>query len=95
MTSRDSSPEGSARASEGAALEARILALIVEIAPDVDPATVDPDVEFRAQFDFDSMDFLNFAAALHKTFGVDIPERDYRELTSVRGCAAYLRARGI
>ena len=85
----------SAQESENAPLEARILALIVEIAPDIDPATVDPKVAMRAQFDFDSMDCLSCAAALHKSFGIDIPERDYRELMSVAGCAAYLRARGF
>ena len=83
------------RAPDSASLESRILALIVEIAPDIDPAAVAPDVELRAQFDFDSMDFLNLAVALHKTFGIDIPERDYRELASVARCAAYLRARGL
>jgi acyl carrier protein len=83
------------QAPESASLESRILALIVEIAPDIDPAAVDPDVELRAQFDFDSMDFLNLAVALHKTFGIDIPERDYRELASVARCASYLRERGL
>lgn len=81
-------------ASSSPSLESRILGLIVEIAPDIDPATIDPKVELRAQFDFDSMDFLNFAAALHRSFGIDIPERDYREIMSVGGCAAYLRMRG-
>lgn len=85
----------SAPGSNTGSLEARILALIVAIAPDIDPATVDPNVELRAQFDFDSMDFLNFAVALHKTFSIDIPERDYRQLASVAQCAAYLRARGV
>jgi acyl carrier protein len=76
-------------------LESRILALVLEIAPDIDPAAVDPDVELRAQFDFDSMDVLRFAAALHEAFGIDVPERDYRKIMSVSGCAAYLRVRGL
>lgn len=74
-----------------ASLESRILALLVEIAPDVDPASVRPEQAFRDQFDFDSMDFLNFAAALHQHFGLEIPERDYPELRSLARCAAYLR----
>jgi acyl carrier protein len=72
-------------------LDARVLALLTEVAPDVDPAAVRPELPFRDQFDFDSMDFLNFATALHRHFGVDIPERDYRELTSLDSCVAYLR----
>jgi acyl carrier protein len=77
----------------GTSLESRILALIVEVAPDVDPATVRADVELRDQFDFDSMDVFNFASAIHRHFGIDIPERDYRKLASVASCASYLRGR--
>jgi acyl carrier protein len=73
------------------ALEPRILELLTHVAPDVDPATVRPDVDFRDQFDFDSMDLFNFAAAVHQAFGIDIPEKDYRDLMSVAKCAAYVR----
>jgi len=76
-----------------ASLESQVLALLVDIAPDVDPAAVRPEQPFRDQFDFDSMDFFNFAAALHQHFGLDIPERDYPQLTSLAGCIAYLRQR--
>jgi acyl carrier protein len=72
---------------------AQILELLVGVAPDIDPATVRPDVEFRDQFDFDSMDLLNFATAIHHRFGIDVPERDYRRLVSVDQCIAYLRER--
>lgn len=71
-------------------LESRILALLVGVAPDIDPGTVRPDIDFRDQFDFDSMDVFNFASALHESFGIDIPERDYRNLTSLAKCVAYL-----
>jgi acyl carrier protein len=39
------------------------------------------------------MDFLNFAIGLHKAFGVEIPEADYRQLATLDGCVAYLAAR--
>jgi acyl carrier protein len=73
-------------------LEARVLELLVGIAPDVDPASVRGDLEFRDQFDFDSMDQFNFAVALHEAFGIDIPERDYRHITGLHKCVSYLRA---
>jgi acyl carrier protein len=73
-----------------AALRERILGLLVGVAPDVDVHAVRPEVEFRDQFDFDSMDLFNFAAALHTEFGIDIPERDYRQLLSLERCAAYV-----
>ncbi len=75
------------------ALGAQILALLVEIAPDVDPAAVRPAEDFRRQFDFDSMDVFSFATALHAKFGLDIPERDYRQLASLEKCAAYVAAK--
>ncbi len=74
-------------------LKARILTLLTDVAPDVDPATVQADVNFRDQFDFDSMDQLNFAIAIHKAFDVEIPESDYPKLTSLAKCEQYVRMR--
>jgi acyl carrier protein len=74
-------------------LAGRVLELVTEIAPDVDAATVIPGVPFRDQFDFDSMDTLNFAIALHRELGVDVPETDYAQLASVDKCVAYLGPR--
>ena len=74
-------------------LAAKVLAMVTGIAPDVDPATVIPGVDFRDQFDFDSMDTLNFAIALSRELGVDVPEADYSKLASLDKCVAYLAAR--
>jgi acyl carrier protein len=75
------------------AISARILALLVEVAPDVDPNSVRPEKNFREQFDFDSMDTFSLAGAIHSSFGIDIPERDYRELASLDKCTAYVAAK--
>jgi acyl carrier protein len=74
-------------------LARRILELVTEIAPDVDAATVIPGIDFRDQFDFDSMDTLNFAIALHRELGVDVPEADYAKLASLDKCVGYLSPR--
>ena len=74
-------------------LAARVLALVTEIAPDVEAASVIPGIDFRDQFDFDSMDTLNFAIALHRDLGVDVPEADYSRLASLDKCVAYLAER--
>jgi acyl carrier protein len=71
----------------------RVLDLVTEIAPDVDAATVIPGIDFREQFDFDSMDTLNFAIALHRDLGVEVPETDYARLASLDKCVAYLEER--
>jgi acyl carrier protein len=54
-----------------------------------------PGVPLRDQLDMDSMDFLNFVIGLHGELNVEIPETDYRELSTLDGCVAYLkRTRG-
>jgi len=74
-------------------LARRVLELVTGIAPDVDAATVIPGIDFRDQFDFDSMDTLNFAIALHRELGVEVPEADYAQLASLDKCIAYLGSR--
>ena len=69
-----------------------VLRLLTNIAPEVAPAQIKPEVSFRDQLDVDSMDLLKFLISLHTEFGVDIPERDYSKLTTPNGCVAYLDA---
>ena len=76
-----------------AELARRVLSLVTGIAPDVEAATVIPGIDFRDQFDFDSMDTLNFAIALHRELGVDVPEAEYAQLASLDKCVAYLLPR--
>lgn len=71
-------------------IEQQVLAVFLEVAPDVDPARLKRDVPFRDQFDFDSMDTLNFAIGLHKQFGVEVPETQYRELASLAKASAFV-----
>ena len=39
------------------------------------------------------MDMLNLMIAIHETTGVDIPEADYPQMSSLDGCVSYLRSR--
>ena len=71
-------------------IEARVLQHFIEIAPDVDPADIKRELAFREQFDFDSMDTLNFAIALSKAFQIEIPETEYRQLASLSKTVAYV-----
>lgn len=72
---------------------AEIVRALGAIAPEADLGHVDPKRGLRDQLDLDSMDFLNFVAALHAALGVDVPERDYAKLDSLDGAVAYLAAR--
>ncbi len=82
-----------AKALTSEALRATLLQMLVTIAPDIDPAAVRPNVEYRDQFDFDSMDLFHLALAIHAHWGVDVPESQYRELLSLDRGTAYLLGR--
>jgi acyl carrier protein len=73
-----------------AQIEERVLQIFLSIAADVDPSQLRRDVAFRDQFDFDSMDTLNFAIGLHDAFGIDVPQTEYRELASLGSTVAYV-----
>ena len=63
---------------------------ILEIAPEADFETLDPQDELREQLDLDSMDFLNVMIALHEKLAIDIPEADYPKLFTLNDAIAYL-----
>lgn len=73
---------------------AAVLRAIHRVAPEVDPAAIEPDVPLREQLDIDSMDFLKFVITLHESLGVDVPEKDYSRLRTVDSCVGYLMAVG-
>jgi acyl carrier protein len=71
-------------------IRSTVLRLLTEIAPEADPATIQPDVEFRDQLDLDSMDLLNFVVAVDETLGVEIPESEYGRLGTLDRLVAYV-----
>ena len=66
---------------------------LTNVAPDLADEAIPPDADLREVFDLDSMDFLNWFAALHRRLGGDIPEIDYPKLRSLDDVASYLAAR--
>jgi acyl carrier protein len=74
-------------------VRSRLLALLTEIAPDIDPATIDPRRQLRDQVDFDSMDRLHFAVAISEAFHLDIPEQDYPQLGALQSACEYVQRR--
>ena len=71
---------------------AAVLRALGEIAPEADPASIEPDAALRDQLDLDSMDMLNFAIALHTTFGIEIPESDYPKFATLSSAVDYVLA---
>ena len=47
----------------------RSIEALTRIAPEIDPASIEPGVSFRDQLDLDSMDFLNFVARAPRASG--------------------------
>ncbi len=64
--------------------------MIGDVAPEADLDSVGPDETLQKALDLDSIDFLNFVTGLHERTGLEIPERDYPELSTVDGCVRYL-----
>ena len=75
-------------------IRAAFLADMTEVAPDLDPAAIGETDRFQDDLGLDSMDFLNFATALHEATGVDIPEQHYAKLVSLDDIVSYLERSG-
>ncbi len=78
---------------DDAQLRHEVFAALQGIAPEVEPETLRGDRPLRDEVDLDSMDWLRFLAALHQRLGVNIPEADYQQLTTLDVLLAYLRRR--
>lgn len=73
-------------------LRAAFLADLTAVAPDLDPAAIGDDDHLQDDLGLDSMDFLNLVSALHKRYGLPVPEADYPRLATPGLAVAYLRA---
>ena len=67
-----------------------IIDVLSGIAPEADYSTLRAKAQLRDELDLDSMDFLNFVAALHQRTKRNIPEADYPKLATLDDAIAYL-----
>ncbi len=74
-------------------IHSKLLALLTGVAPDIDPASIDPVRNLRDQFDFDSMDALHFAVAVSETFGIEIAETDAAALANLKSAEQFVEQR--
>lgn len=74
-------------------IRCEVFAALQGVAPEVEPASLRSNRPLRDEVDLDSMDWLRFLAALHQRLGVNIPESDYQQLTSIDVLLAYLEQR--
>jgi len=66
---------------------------LVKIAPDIASCDVGDGDHLQDDLELDSMDFLNLVSALHRRFGVEIPEIDYPKIATLALAVAYLKVR--
>jgi acyl carrier protein len=71
-------------------LRAAFIADLTAVAPDLDPAVIGDNNHLQDDLGLDSMDFLNLVSALHKRFGLPIPEVDYPRLATAALAVSYL-----
>jgi acyl carrier protein len=74
-------------------IRAKVIEALAAVVPELEPGELKPGAALRDQLDIDSMDFLNFTIGLHKAFGIEIPEADARQLSTLDGCVEYLSVR--
>jgi acyl carrier protein len=71
-------------------IEMLVKQTLYEVAPDLEGEPLEPDKPYNEQFEFDSMDFLNFVTGLHRATGLELPEKDYPRLATLAGAVKYL-----
>jgi len=71
-------------------LRAAFIEDLTSVAPDIDPETLGDDEHLQDDLGLDSMDFLNLVGALHRRYGLPIPETDYPQLATTAQALRYL-----
>lgn len=71
-------------------IRATFIAELTAIAPDIEPGSLHDDDHLQDDLGLDSIDFLNLVSALHKRYGLPIPEADYPRLATTAKAVAYL-----
>jgi acyl carrier protein len=67
-----------------------LAAVLAEIAPEADLASVSDEANLRDEIELDSMDMLNLVIGVAERTGRVIPERDYGKVETINAWAEYL-----
>jgi acyl carrier protein len=71
-------------------VEKIVLDILKDITPESDFSSIDPDKNLNEQIEIDSMDFLDIVMEIRKRQGIEVPEQDYKHLTTLNSCIDYL-----
>jgi len=72
--------------------QSRVLKVLASVVPGAKLETLNPEVNFRDQFEFDSADFLIFARRLQEEFAIHLSEMEYPRLSNLQGCLRVVSA---
>lgn len=64
--------------------------ILQSFAPEIDLDSVNPRGLIREQFEIDSLDYVNFIIRLHEKYGIEIPESDYSQISTLEDIAHYI-----
>ncbi|MBE9398087.1 acyl carrier protein [Pontibacterium sp. N1Y112] len=71
-------------------IDAIVFEELQNIAPELEPDTLDREEDLRDELDIDSMDFMILIIALGKRLNIRIPDTDHHLLNSINNLLAYL-----
>ena len=74
-------------------IRATLLKCLSDVAPEIGDEEIEGDMDLRDELDLDSMDILRWVQGIHKALGVEIPEEDYGEITTLGEAVDYVAAR--
>jgi acyl carrier protein len=66
-----------------------IIKQILEIAPEINEAEIDPDTNIQRSLEIDSFDFLRILTALNLKIGIVVPEADYGNVDTINHMVEY------
>ena len=69
--------------------------IIAQVAPDVDPAAIQPEEDIRRSLGIDSFDHFRILTAISERFVMAIPEADHGRFRTLKGMVRYIAERSV
>jgi len=66
-----------------------VIQQILEIAPDIEEADIEPEENLQSSLEIDSFDFLKILTAMNEQLGVEVPEVDYYKVDTLEHMVNY------
>ncbi len=74
-------------------LKAVISRIILDIAPEADIESLDPNEDLREELDLDSIDFMKLLESLTLETGIAISESDYEKVNTLQTMINYIESK--